>query len=132
MRPAFLQRHSGSAGGQPAGFLGAGNEAAGRFPITMTEQLPAGWVRPSRHWPNFSDDSTFEKTLALPWNRTGWPSPPPNGTDDQFQVVVAGMETHLACCKPFWTYLASGYQTFVVVDSVAAEVRLTTVSLLSA
>lgn len=53
----------------------------------------------------------------------GWPVAA-EVTDDRYQIVVAGMETHVCVLQTVLDLLASGFQTFVVADAVAGRREL--------
>lgn len=88
-------------------------------PITMTEQYPQGLGPTVPALAEFSNIRPSKKRFSA-LECVGWPTAA-EATDDRFQVVVAGMETHVCVLHTVLDLLASGYQTFVVVDSVAAR-----------
>ena len=51
---------------------------------------------------------------------TGWGTAAAS-SDDRFQVVVAGMESHVCVLQTVLDLLSAGYQTFVVVDAIAGR-----------
>jgi isochorismate hydrolase len=99
-------------------FLCEGAKLLG-VPMTMTEQYPQGLGSTVSSLAHFSDIRPSKKRFSAV-ECTGWPSAA-EATDDRFQIVVAGMETHVCVLQTVLDLLASGYQTYVVVDSVAAR-----------
>ena len=51
---------------------------------------------------------------------TGWRTAA-TSVDDRFQIVVAGMESHVCVLQTVLDLLAAGYQTFVVADAIAGR-----------
>lgn len=88
-------------------------------PITMTEQYPQGLGPTIAELAEFSEVRPSKKRFSA-LECVGWPAAA-EATDDRFQIVVAGMETHVCVLQTVLDLVASGYQTFVVVDSVAAR-----------
>ena len=88
-------------------------------PITMTEQYPQGLGPTVEPLIEFADTRHSKKRFSAV-ECTGWPTAA-EVTDDRFQVVVAGLETHVCVLQTVLDLLASGFQTYVVIDAVAAR-----------
>jgi nicotinamidase-related amidase len=88
-------------------------------PITVTEQYPARLGSTVLSLAEFSH-SRLEKKWFSAVDCTGW-TPAAEATDDRFQVVVVGMETHVCILQTVLDLLSLGYQTYVVVDAVAGR-----------
>lgn len=88
-------------------------------PITMTEQYPQGLGPTVSSLAEFAESRPSKKRFSA-IECTGWPTAA-EATDDRFQIVVAGMETHVCVLQTVLDLLAAGYQTYVVVDSIAAR-----------
>lgn len=99
-------------------FLAEGAQILG-VPTVITEQYPQGLgmtVEPLQAYcPVRPAKKRFSAADCL-----GWPtaSDPAN---DRFQVVVAGMETHVCVLQTVLDLLAAGYQVSVVADAVASR-----------
>jgi len=90
-----------------------------QVPITITEQYPQGLGPTVAALKDYSQDCRSKKRFSAV-DCTGWPTAAET-TDDRYQVVVAGIETHVCVQQTVLDLLASGYQTFVVADAVAAR-----------
>jgi nicotinamidase-related amidase len=88
-------------------------------PVTATEQYPQGLGPTVASLAGFAETRPAKKRFSA-FESTGWPTAA-EVTDDRFQIIVAGMETHVCVLQTVLDLLASGYQTFVVVDAVAAR-----------
>lgn len=88
-------------------------------PTVATEQYPKGLGPTVSQLIEFSDVRPDKKLfsavecLNLP--------PAASATDDRFQIVVAGMETHVCVLQTVLDLLALGYQTYIVVDALGAR-----------
>lgn len=99
-------------------FLCEGAKLLG-VPMTMTEQYPQGLGSTVPPLAQFCDVRPSKKRFSAV-ECMGLPTAA-EAADDRFQVVVAGMETHVCVLQTVMDLLALGYQAFVVVDSVAAR-----------
>ena len=88
-------------------------------PITATEQYPQGLGPTVASLANFTSDRPSKKKFSAV-ECTGWPTAG-EAIDDRYQIIVAGMETHVCVLQTVLDLLASGYQTYVVIDAVAAR-----------
>ena len=91
-------------------------------PVTATEQYPQGLgptVAPLAE--RIHERPSKKRFSAL--ECTGWPTAA-NTVDDRFQIVVAGMESHICLLQTVLDLLAAGYQTTVVADCIAARSEL--------
>ena len=91
-------------------------------PITATEQYPQGLGPTVASLVEFADSRPAKKRFSGV-ECTGWPTAA-EVTDDRFQIVVAGMETHVCVLQTVLDLLAAGYQTYVVIDAVAGRGRI--------
>ena len=89
------------------------------IPVTATEQYPQGLGSTVESLIEFPDSRPSKKRFSAV-ECTGWPTAA-EVTDDRYQIVVAGMETHVCVLHTVLDLLASGYQTYVVVDAVASH-----------
>jgi len=88
-------------------------------PVSASEQYPQGLgptVAPLAEL--ISERPAKQRFSAL--ECTGWPTAV-DAVEDRFQIVVAGMETHVCVLQTVLDLLAAGYQTTVVIDSTAAR-----------
>ena len=92
------------------------------IPVTATEQYPSG-LGPTVAALTEVVGSRPSKKRFSAVECTGWPTAA-EVTDDRFQIVVAGMETHVCVLQTVLDLLASGFQTYVVVDAVAGRREL--------
>ncbi len=99
-------------------FLAEGARLLG-VPTSITEQYPQGLGSTAAALQEFCADRPAKKRFSCV-ECLGWPSAA-EATDDRFQIVVAGMETHVCVLQTVLDLLASGYQVFVVVDAVASR-----------
>lgn len=99
-------------------FLAEGARLLG-VPTSITEQYPQGLGPTAAALQEFSADRPSKKRFSCV-ECLGWPSAA-EATDDRFQIVVAGMETHVCVLQTVLELLASGYQVFVVADAVASR-----------
>jgi nicotinamidase-related amidase len=101
-----------------AKFLCEGARILG-IPTTATEQYPQGLGSTVASLAEFAESRPSKKEFSAV-ACTGWPTAA-ESTDDRFQIVVAGMETHVCVLQTVLNLLAYGYQTYVVVDAIAAR-----------
>ncbi len=97
-------------------FLGEGARIMG-IPVIATEQYPQGLGPTVSSLIEFTGSRPAKKRFSAV-ECTGLPTA---ADDDRFQVVVAGMETHVCVLQTVLDLLASGYQTYVVADAVAGR-----------
>lgn len=99
-------------------FLAEGAKLLG-VPIAITEQYPQGLgstVAPLQEYsPQRAAKKRFSAVESLGWQ------PAAEALDDRFQIVVAGMETHVCILQTVLDLLACGYQVYVVADAVASR-----------
>lgn len=88
-------------------------------PVTATEQYPQGLGPTVNNLVELIPNRPAKKQFSA-FAATGWP-PAAVTTDDRFQIVVAGMETHVCVLQTAFDLIAAGYQVSVVVDAVAAR-----------
>ena len=88
-------------------------------PTAITEQYPQGLGSTSAVLQEFSGQRPAKKRFSCV-ECLGWPSAA-EATDDRFQIVVAGMETHVCVLQTVLDLLAAGYQVYVVADAVASR-----------
>lgn len=99
-------------------FLASGAKILG-IPVVATEQYPQGLGPTVSSLASFAESRPSKKKFSAA-ECTGWPTAA-EATDDRFQVVVAGMETHVCVQQTVLDLLALGYQTYVVADAVAGR-----------
>ena len=102
-------------------FLTAGAKLM-QVPVTATEQYPSGLGSTVPSLIEFVASRPAKKQFSAV-ECTGWPTAA-EVTDDRFQIVVAGMETHVCVLQTVLDLLALGYQTYVVLDAVASRREL--------
>lgn len=90
-----------------------------QIPITLTEQYPQGLGPTVAALKGYSEDCRSKKRFSAV-ECTGWPTAA-EVTDDRYQIVVAGIETHVCVMQTVFDLLASGFQTYVAADAVAAR-----------
>jgi hypothetical protein len=95
-------------------FLGEGARLLG-----VTEQYPQGLGPTAAALQEFAADRPAKKRFSCV-ECLNWPSAA-EALDDRFQIVVAGMETHVCVLQTVLDLLASGYQVYVVADAVASR-----------
>ena len=88
-------------------------------PVTATEQYPQGLGPTVASLAELMSERTAKQRFSAV-ECTGWPTAA-NAIDDRFQIVVAGMESHVCVMQTVLDLLAAGYQTFVVADAIAAR-----------
>ena len=88
-------------------------------PVTATEQYPQGLGPTVASLAELIAERPNKKRFSAV-ECTGWPTAA-NASDDRFQIVVAGMETHVCVMQTVLDLLAAGYQTTVVADAIAAR-----------
>ena len=88
-------------------------------PVVATEQYPKGLGSTVASLAELIAERPA-KTQFSALECTGW-GPAAASSDDRFQVVVAGMESHVCVLQTVLDLLAAGYQTFVVVDAIAGR-----------
>jgi len=88
-------------------------------PVIATEQYPSGLGATVTSLAQKIDCRPVKKQFsAMPC--TGLPAAA-EAIDDRFQIIVAGVETHVCVLQTVLDLLAWGYQTYVVVDAVAGR-----------
>lgn len=102
-------------------FLGAGAKLW-EVPVTATEQYPTGLGPTVTGLIELADSRPAKKSFSGV-GCTGWPTAA-EVTDDRYQIVVAGMETHVCVLQTVLDLLARGFQTYVVADAVAGRREL--------
>ena len=88
-------------------------------PVVATEQYPKGLGSTVASLADLIAERPA-KTQFSALECTGWGTAAAS-SDDRFQVVVAGMESHVCVLQTVLDLLATGYQTFVVVDAIAGR-----------
>lgn len=88
-------------------------------PVVATEQYPKGLGSTVASLAELIAERPA-KTQFSALECTGWGTAAAS-SDDRFQVVVAGMESHVCVLQTVLDLLAAGYQTFVVVDAIAGR-----------
>lgn len=88
-------------------------------PVTATEQYPQGLGPTVASLAELISERPAKKRFSA-LECTGWPTAA-NALDDRFQIVVAGMESHVCVMQTVLDLLSAGYQTTVVADAVAAR-----------
>lgn len=88
-------------------------------PVVATEQYPKGLGSTVASLAELIAERPA-KTQFSALECTGWGTAAAS-SDDRFQVVVAGMESHVCVLQTVLDLLATGYQTFVVVDAIAGR-----------
>lgn len=99
-------------------FLADGARLFG-IPTAISEQYPQGLGSTVAALREFDPSPPAKKRFSCV-ECLGWPTAAA-APDDRFQIVVAGMETHVCVLQTVLDLLASGYQTFVVADAVASR-----------
>jgi nicotinamidase-related amidase len=99
-------------------FLAEGAKLLG-VPTAISEQYPQGLGSTVTSLQEFAAIRPAKKRFSA-MEGLGWPTAAEAG-DDRFQIVVAGMETHVCILQTVLDLLASGYQTYVVADAVASR-----------
>ncbi len=89
-------------------------------PIAITEQYPKGLGSTVPELAEFAQEFPA-KTMFSGADCLGWSSP---GPDDRFQVVLAGIETHVCVLQTALDLLARGFAVSIVADAVAARGEL--------
>ena len=98
--------------------LGSGANLLG-VPVVATEQYPQGLGPTVSSLIEYAEARPSKKRFSAV-ECTGWPTAA-EATDDRFQIVVAGMETHVCVQQTVLDLLALGFQTYVVADAVASR-----------
>ena len=88
-------------------------------PVVATEQYPKGLGSTVASLAELIAERPA-KTQFSALECTGWGTAAAS-SEDRFQVVVAGMESHVCVLQTVLDLLAAGYQTFVVVDAIAGR-----------
>jgi len=98
-----------------AQLLGVPCDAAEQYPqgLGATVEQLAGYL------PNRPAKLRFSAAPSFPW----W-SDPQDATRERYQVVVAGIETHVCVLQTVFDLMARGFEVFVVVDSVNGRLPL--------
>jgi isochorismatase family protein len=99
-------------------FLADGAKLLG-VPTSITEQYPQGLGPTVAALQEYSSDRPAKKRFSCV-ECLGWQAAAED-TSNRFQIVVAGMETHVCVLQTVLDLLASGYQVYVVADSVASR-----------
>jgi len=99
-------------------FLGEAARLLG-IPITVTEQYPQGLGATCEPLQEFCTERPAKKRFSA-LECLNWISPAQAG-DAPFQVVVAGMETHVCVLQTVLDLLAAGFQVYVAIDAVASR-----------
>lgn len=99
-------------------FLGDAAKLLG-IPLSITEQYPKGLGDTVTALQPYCADRPAKKRFSCV-ECLGWPSAA-EAADDRFQIVVAGMETHVCILQTVLDLLSAGYQVYVVVDAVASQ-----------
>ena len=99
-------------------FLAEGATLFG-IPVVATEQYPQGLGSTVASLAELITERPA-KTQFSALECTGWGTAAAS-SDDRFQVVVAGMESHVCVLQTVLDLLAAGYQTFVVADAIAGR-----------
>ncbi|HEY0985175.1 isochorismatase family protein [Schlesneria sp. T3-172] len=90
-----------------------------QIPVVATEQYPSGLGPTVAPLTKFTDVRPPKKRFSAT-ESTGWPTAA-EATDDRFQIVVTGMESHVCVLQTVMDLLALGYQTYVVADGVTSR-----------
>ncbi len=99
-------------------FLIEGAQLLG-VPVTATEQYPQGLGSTVAALAELISERPAKKRFSAV-ECLGWPTAAA-ALDDRFQIVVAGMETHVCVLQTVLDLLAAGYQTTVVADAVGSR-----------
>lgn len=99
-------------------FLGEGAKLLG-VPTSVTEQYPQGLGPTAATLQEFAADRPAKKRFSCV-ECLKWPSAA-EAIDDRFQIVVAGMETHVCVLQTVLDLLSRGYQVYVVADAIASR-----------
>lgn len=99
-------------------FLAEGAKLLG-IPTSITEQYPQGLGPTAAALQEFDANRPAKKRFSC-LECLNWPSAA-EAIDDRFQIVVAGMETHVCVLQTVLDLLSSGYQVYVVVDAIASR-----------
>ena len=99
-------------------FLAEGAKLLG-VPTSITEQYPQGLGPTVATLQEFSADRPAKKRFSCV-ECLGWPAAA-EAADDRFQIIVAGMETHVCVLQTVLDLLANGYQVYVVADGIASR-----------
>lgn len=95
-------------------------------PITLTEQYPAGLGPTVADLAAREDDRpefpsvTVEKLRFSGAEAIGWPAAG-DRTDGRYQVVLAGVETHICVLQTAFDLLSMGYRVWVAADATASR-----------
>ena len=89
------------------------------IPVTATEQYPQGLGPTVASLAELISERPAKKRFSGV-ECLGWPTAA-TAIDDRFQIVVAGMESHVCVMQTVLDLLAAGYQTTVVADAVGAR-----------
>lgn len=99
-------------------FLVEGAKLLG-VPVTATEQYPQGLGPTVASLAELIAERPAKKRFSAA-ECLGWPTAAA-ATEDRFQIVVAGMESHVCVLQTVFDLLASGYQVTVVADAIGAR-----------
>lgn len=92
-------------------------------PCTVTEQYPGGLGTTvddlTELFADDSDAAALEKLRFSCGEVLDWAAAP--GEDDRYQVVVAGIESHVCVQQTVLDLLSSGFRVFVAADAVASR-----------
>jgi nicotinamidase-related amidase len=91
-------------------------------PVSATEQYPKGLgstVGPLKElFGEIPEKHRFSCAEALNWGTAA------EQTDNRFQIVIAGIESHVCVLQTVFDLLAAGFQVFVPADAVASRGEL--------
>jgi len=99
-------------------FLGDGARLLG-VPIAITEQYPQGLGPTAPQLDDLVENRPAKKRFSCV-ECLGWGTAA-DAADNRFQIVVAGMETHVCVLQTVLDLLSSGYQVYVVADAIASR-----------
>jgi hypothetical protein len=99
-------------------FLAEGARLLG-VPTAITEQYPQGLGSTVANLQQFAPQRPAKKRFSC-LECLGWPTAA-EADDDRFQIVVAGMETHVCVLQTVLDLLSAGYHVYVVADAVASR-----------
>ena len=88
-------------------------------PVAATEQYPQGLGPTVAALAELISERPAKKRFSAV-ECLGWPTAAA-ASDDRFQIVVAGMESHVCVMQTVLDLLSVGYQTTVVADAVGAR-----------
>lgn len=88
-------------------------------PISVTEQYPKGLGSTVKELAELCPPPVIKQEFSA-WLALGWPAA---GEDEsgRFQIVVAGIESHVCVLQTSFDLQSAGYRVFVVADAVASR-----------